>query len=63
MKTITEIMDYVGDDVIMAALGVGPDSIRKARRSESLPASWYAAMERMTGRPLPRELFNFKGAA
>ena len=62
MKTAPEIIDYVGQDAIMAELGVQADAVRKARAAGVLPASWYDAMERLAGRPLPRSVFTFKGA-
>lgn len=62
MKTAPEIIDYIGQDALMAALNVQADAVRKARKSGVLPAAWYDAMERLAGRPLPRSLFSFKGA-
>lgn len=63
MKTAPEIIDYIGQDALMAALNVQADAVRKARKSGVLPAAWYDAMERLAGRPLPRSLFSFKGSA
>ena len=63
MKTASDIIDFVGPDRAMAALGVQRDAIRKARASGELPASWYDAMEKLAGRPLPREAFSFKGTS
>jgi hypothetical protein len=62
MNTASEIIDFVGQDAIMAELKVQADAVRKARTSGVLPASWYDAMERLAGRPLPRSVFSFKGA-
>jgi len=61
MKTPAEILDFVGHDRAQAILGVGSDRIRLARAASHLPASWYHAMEKLAGRPLPRESFTFKG--
>ncbi len=61
MKTASEIIDFVGQDAVMAELKVQADAVRKAKASGVLPASWYDAMERLAGRPLPRSVFSFKG--
>ncbi len=63
MKTAADIIDYIGHESIKAALSVQDDAVRKAKASGKLPASWYDACERLAGRPLPRDAFNFKGAA
>lgn len=47
----------------MAALNVQADAVRKAKSAGILPASWYDAMERLAGRPLPRNVFSFKGTS
>ena len=60
MNTAPEIIDYVGRDRIMAALGVKEDAVRKARSAGIFPASWYHTMETLAGRPLPRSVFSFK---
>lgn len=64
MKTPREILDYIGDDALVAqAVDVALVRVDRARRSETLPASWLDALERLAKRPLPREAFSFKGAA
>jgi hypothetical protein len=47
----------------MAAVGVKRDAVRKALKAGELPSSWYDALERLSGRPLPREIFSFKPKA
>jgi hypothetical protein len=61
MKTAPEIIDFIGQDRIMAALGVKDDAVRKAKASGVLPASWYHTLEVLAGRPLERQAFSFKG--
>ena len=63
MKTPSEILEFVGMDRAQVALGVGRKRIHQARDSDKLPASWLHTLENLAGRPLPREAFNFKGAA
>jgi hypothetical protein len=63
MKTASQIIDYIGLPTLRAALGVKPDAIRKARRKGQIPAAWYDTCERLAGRPLPREVFSFRGVA
>ena len=63
MFTASEIIDYIGHDAIRDALAVKDDAVRKAKAAGKMPASWYDTCERLAGRPLPREAFNFKGAA
>ena len=62
MNTASEIIDFVGAERIKEALSVKDDAVRKARTAGIMPASWYDAVERLAGRPLPRSLFTFKGA-
>ncbi len=61
MKTAPEIIDFIGQDRITAALSVKDDAVRKARSAGVLPASWYHTLEQLAGRPLPRDAFSFKG--
>jgi hypothetical protein len=61
MKTPSEIIDYIGPDTVRDAIGVDEKRIRQARLGPKLPASWYDTLERLAGRPLPREVFSFKG--
>ena len=63
MKTASEIIDYVGGDgAVAAAIGVGTDAVRKARKAERLPAAWLDTLEGLARRPLPREAFSFRRA-
>lgn len=63
MKTAPEIIDFIGQDKIIAAMHVQADAVRKARAAGVLPASWYHTLEKLAGRPLPRDVFSFKGDA
>lgn len=63
MKTLTEILEYIGRDKLMSEVGVKSSAVRMAEKSGKAPAAWYDAMERLAGRPLDRNLFTFKGAA
>lgn len=63
MKTVTEIMDFIGRDRLMAEIGVKSSAVRMAEKSGQAPALWYDAMERLAGRPLDRKLFTFKGVS
>lgn len=61
METASEIIEFIGQDRIMAALSVKDDAVRKAKTAGVLPASWFHTLENLAGRPLPRKAFNFKG--
>lgn len=61
MKTAHEIIDAVGRDAIKARFGVQDRVVRLAISQDRIAASWFAALEEMTGQPLPRHLFSFKG--
>lgn len=61
MKTPSEILTFVGADRARERLDVSQDRIRIAMTQEVLPSSWYAVLEDLAGRPLPRECFSFKG--
>jgi hypothetical protein len=50
-----------GIDAVAGRIGVRPESARVMASRGKLPASWFAALEDMTGQPLPRCLFSFKG--
>ncbi len=62
METAKEILETVGEERVMALLGVGRDSIRKAKQADKMSASWLDPLEQELGQPLPRRLFNFKRA-
>lgn len=49
-----------GVKVVAARLGVGDPAITLAQRAQSFPASWFDALEDMTGSTLDRSLFKFK---
>ena len=61
MKTPCEIIDWIGPEVVMAAMNVQDRRIRQARLEPQMPASWFHTMEELAGRPLPRSAFAFKG--
>ena len=63
MKTPSDIIDYIGPERIMAAVGIQDRRIRQAREDDKLPASWFDTLEALAGHPLPRHLFSFKGSA
>jgi hypothetical protein len=63
MNTASEIIDFIGAERIKAALDVKDDAVRKVRSTGIMPASWYHTIETLAGRPMPRHLFSFKGAA
>lgn len=63
MKTASAIIDFVTQAAACEAIGVQPDAVRKAVSAGKLPASWYHTLERLAGRPLPRDVFTFKGQA
>ena len=50
-----------GRHVVGAAVGVVPEQVTNYGSAGKLPAAWFDAMERLTGRQLPRRLFTFKG--
>ena len=62
MNTPSHIIDLCGgDEAVMAAVGAGRKRILQARNGDKLPSLWFDAMERLAGRPLPRDVFTFKG--
>jgi len=61
MKTSHEIIEYVGIDQAAIALGISPKAIKVRLATGKLPASWYNELEHLSGRPLPRSVFSFKG--
>jgi hypothetical protein len=61
MKTASDIIDTIGAERVMSAVGVKKRRIDQARQDGRLPASWYHILEEMTGEALPRRLFTFKG--
>ena len=61
MNTASEILDAAGRENLEARIGVKVRVIQHHASKGVLPASWFAALEEMTGKPLPRHLFSFKG--
>ena len=62
METPQEILDFVGQDAAADALGVKPDSVRRAAKGKQLPAAWLDTLENLARRPLDRRVFTFKRA-
>ena len=61
MKTASDIIESVGGVKHVAdTLGIQQAAVRLRKSQGILPASWYAKLETMAGRPLPRSLFSFK---
>jgi len=48
-QTVTHIIEALGPDAICREVGVGHDSVRKAKTNGLFPASWYAQLLRMCG--------------
>lgn len=63
MKTCQEIIEWFGRQAIAAHIGVTESAVKNAYHANKFPASWFAAMEALAGRPLPRECFAFKAVA
>lgn len=61
MNTASEILDAAGRENLEARIGVKVRVIQHHAAKGVLPASWFAVLEDMTGKPLPRHLFTFKG--
>lgn len=60
------VLAEIGEDRIAASIdGIRPNAIRGWRtmshgRASLIPAIHYDALEKLAGRPLPREAFTFK---
>lgn len=63
METASDIINAVGRERLRAEFGVGDRVLQIHAANDQLPASWFDAMERLTGQTLPRHLFSFKGAS
>ena len=61
LRTASEILDAAGRENLANRVGVKVRVIQHHASKGVLPASWFAALEEMTGKPLPRHLFSFKG--
>ena len=61
METVHDIVNAVGRDAIKHRFGVQDRVIQSSISQNRIAASWFAALEEMTGQPLPRHLFSFKG--
>ena len=59
-KHIEIIRRAGGVKAVAARLGVGDPAITLAQRAQSFPASWFDALEELTGSTLDRSLFKFK---
>lgn len=64
MNTPYEIIETLGKDAVMAAVGVKESAVFNACKRGELPASWYAALDILANANehiLPRSAFAFKG--
>lgn len=61
METASQIIETIGRDRVMAAVGVQDGAVRKAIKDGVMPASWFDKMEQLAGQSLPRNVFSFKG--
>lgn len=63
MENVSDIIKAAGGrQVVAEIMGVVPGQVTNYASANHLPASWFDAMERLTGQTLPRSLFSFKGA-
>ena len=60
MDSTRQLLDTLGRRDVATALGVSYFRVERATRAKRLPASWFDALEKMAGQPLPRHLFTFK---
>jgi hypothetical protein len=60
MNTTSEIIDWIGEAVVLSRFGVTKDRIKQVRDDNRFPASWLHGLETLAGRPLPRDRFRFK---
>jgi hypothetical protein len=61
MENVKHIIEAAGGPVEMAkVLGVKLRVIAHHAQRNILPASWFDALEKMSERELPRNLFSFK---
>ena len=60
MNTVADILDFIGRPRVMAAWGLSKRRIDEWLQFNTIPSLYYNGLERMAGRPLPRDLFSFK---
>lgn len=63
MNTVKEIIEAAGRENVMREFAVNLRAVQIAVQKNRAPAAWFAGLERMTGKELPRGLFSFKAAA
>ncbi len=62
METAHDILDYIGRDRVSAAFGLSKRRIDEWLQFNCIPSLYFHGLERMAGRPLPRNIFSFKDA-
>jgi hypothetical protein len=60
MESTHDILKYIGRDRVAAAFGLSKRRIDEWLQFNRIPSLYYHGLERMAGRPLPRDLFSFK---
>ena len=60
MKTPAEIIDSFGSAKVASATGAALSRVIRVRNEKHIPPSWFDALEKLSGKPLPREVFGFK---
>jgi hypothetical protein len=59
---IKQIIEQAGGvDAVARRFGKKREYVQRLQYGHKLPASWFAALEAMTERPLPHRLFSFQG--
>lgn len=62
-KNVNQIIEAIGQDAIVSALGVSTHSVRHAKFAGSMPANWYVSVKDLCdaqGIDCPVSAFNFK---
>ena len=63
-KTAKDVIAFIGAEALANEVGVSRKTMTSYQRGGGqMPAMWYDACERLAGRPMPRDLFYFKGNA
>lgn len=63
MKTASDIIQFIGRDAIVEAFGLSVRRVNEMAHEGEIPAALYDGLERLAGRPLPRDAFSFKSVA
>lgn len=59
METAQDIIKAVGRKELARKLDKSMSAVGKAYQANILPALWFDALEKLTGRTLPRSAFSF----